>query len=193
MKVIIVHGIHTGDDAHWMEELAREFRAAGFCAQSWTYGYAHALTTRWQNPKRAQQLAWLIEPGDIVVGHSNGCCLAWMAANLGAQIGGAVFLNPALDSEAVMPAHVPWVNLYPNRQDSVVTWARLFRAHPWGSQGRDGLTVEDPRYLTRFTDEITHALGMPITGHSAIINEGLPSWGPVIVQDVVRQLGTSPA
>jgi len=190
-RILIVHGLHTNDDAGWMTTLRRAFAAAGFAAQVWTYGYAHALTARWQNPGRAKQLARLIRPGDIVVGHSNGACLTWMAASLGAPIGGAVLINPALDRGAAMPRHVPWVNLYPNRGDVAVKIARIFPKHPWGDQGRAGLAFNDPRYLTRYTDEgCGHPhYAPPVFGHSAVLEPApLARWRQVFVHDVERRL-----
>lgn len=189
MRVIIVHGIHTGEDATWMDQLASMFREKGLPTLVWTYGYAYALLTRWQNPGRARKLAELIHPGDIVVGHSNGGALAWMAAHDEfAPLGGAVLLNPALDRNRVMPIHVPWVNLYPNRYDVAVKVAKIFPAHPWGSQGQGGLSREDNRYLTRFTNESGPSGELAVRGHSAVINEGLLSWGPRIVQDALDRI-----
>lgn len=178
-RVIIVHGIHTDDDAAWLKAFEAGFESEGWIADNYTYGYAWALTTRFRNPPRAKALAEMVRPGDIVLGHSNGGCLAWMAAELGAPIGGAILLNPALDSDRVMASHVPWVNLYANRFDEAVPLARLFRGHPWGAQGRDGLTVEDARYRTRFTDD---APDLPqIRGHSTILaNE---TWLAQVIMD----------
>ena len=138
-RITIVHGIHTNDNEVWMDYLVARFQHHGWDARKWTYGYALALTTRWQNPGRAKTLAAMIRPGEVVLGHSNGGCLAWMAAELGAPIGGAILLNPALDADKVMAPQVPWVNLYTNKYDEAVPWAGLFIGHPWGAQGRDGI------------------------------------------------------
>lgn len=188
-RIIIVHGIHTNDSVGWMDFLVERFRDCGWNAAKWTYGYAYAMLTRWQNPGRAKALAALIQPGDVVLGHSNGCCLAWMAAELGAPIGGAIMLNPALDCDKVMARQVPWVNLYANRHDEVVPLAKVFVGHPWGAQGRDGLGVKDDRYQTVFTDG-----GYPVVrGHSDILSpEKLPLWSTRIIQDADARRGAVP-
>ena len=182
-RILIVHGIHTHDSDGWMDFLVEAFNGAGWDARKWTYGYAYAMLTRLQNPGRAQALADLIEPGDIVLGHSNGGCLAWMAAQLGAPMGGAILLNPALDCDKVMKSHVRWVNLYANRYDDAVKWAGIFRSHPWGPQGREGISVPDDRYRTTFTNSTHH--GLPrVMGHSGILApENLPKWSARIISD----------
>lgn len=191
MRVFIIHGIHTSQDVEWMDRLSSMFFDRGFSTRVWTYGYAYALLTRWQNPGRAKKLAALIQPGDIVVGHSNGCALAWLAAwDYKAKWGGAVLMNPALDCDRVMPPGVPWVNLYSNQHDLAVKVAAFFPKHPWGAQGKVGICLRDDRYLTRFTHDPGPMKASPIRGHSAIINEGLSSWGKVIVQDVLDRVGT---
>ena len=184
-RLLVVHGIHTNDDAGWMEWIVEEFRAAGWDARSWTYGYAWALLTRWQNPGRAKKLAAIIEPGDIVLGHSNGCTLTYMASMLGAPIGGAILLNPALDTDRVLGVQVPWINLYANRGDCAVPFAGLFPRHPWGPQGCEGLTVHDPRYRTVFTDE-----GKPrVWGHSDILSvANLEPWTVRLIDDAEARM-----
>lgn len=187
-RLIVVHGIHTNDSEGWMDVLVDAFRDAGWNAGKWTYGYAYALLTRLQNPGRAKKLAALIQPGDVVLGHSNGGCLAWMAAELGAPMGGCILLNPALDCEKVMAKHVPWVNLYPNRFDEAVTLAGVFPAHPWGLQGREGISVRDDRYLTRWTDAGT-ALAKPVQGHSAMLAPAaIHGWAQQLIEDVDMRL-----
>ena len=188
-RILIVHGIHTRDSAGWMDRFVDAFRDAGWDASKWTYGYVYAVLTRWQNPGRAEKLAATIRRGDVVLGHSNGCCLAWMAAKLGAPIGGAILLNPALDTDKVMAKQVPWVNLYPNRHDHAVPFAGFFPRHPWGPQGRDGISVKDGRYRLFFTDE-----GIPnrvprVKGHSGVLEPGnIEPWAARIIADANERI-----
>lgn len=189
-RITIVHGIHTDDNANWMDYFVLRFREAGFAARKWTYGYAYALLTRWQNPGRARKLAALLHPGEIVLGHSNGGCLAWMAAELGARIGGAILLNPALDTDKVMAPHVPWVNLYANRHDDAVSIAGILPAHPWGPQGRDGIERFDERYRTVFSDNGLDSRPAPaVAGHSAILEpQVIDAWASRIIADTKARL-----
>ena len=183
-RILIVHGIHNNDNEAWMSYLLWKFNGAGWNAHKWTYGYAYAMLTRWQNPGRSERLAALIEPGDVLLGHSNGCCLIWMAAELGAPIGGAILINPALDSDKVMAKQVKWVNIYANRQDEAVKVAAVFPAHPWGSQGRDGLTVDDsPRSKVIWTSS-EHVDAPAVHGHSAALAPGsLEPWSDRFIKD----------
>ena len=179
-RLLIVHGIHTNDAAGWMDHMVTAFNDAGWDAAKWTYGYAYAMLTRVQNPWRASKLADLIQPGDIVLGHSNGACLAWMAAELGAPMGGAILLNPALDTDKVMAKQVPWVNLYVNSQDEAVPWAKAFVGHPWGSQGRDGIAVRDLRYQTVWTDQEPPR----VYGHSGVLTpSAISPWTERFIRD----------
>ena len=179
-RLLLVHGIHTNDSESWMDHMVLAFNQAGWDAAKWTYGYAYAMLTRIQNPWRAKKLVEIIKPGDVILGHSNGCCLAWMAAELGAPISGAILLNPALDTDKVMAKQVKWVNLYANHQDEAVPWAKAFVGHPWGAQGRDGLTVEDPRYQTIWTDQEPPR----VYGHSAMLAPSAISlWTQRIIRD----------
>lgn len=193
-RVVIIHGIHSTSAMPWMHDLGQHFADAGFEPVVWTYGNVSAFTTRFKNPGRAIELHDMLLPGDVVVGHSNGCTLAYMAACLGAPIAGAVLLNPALARDKVMPENIQWVNLYTNAHDVAVAvsaaWSignllPFIPAHPWGAQGRDGLSVHDLRYRRWRTE-----LGIPpIHGHSDILSaDKLPYWGPHIVNQVKERL-----
>ncbi len=184
-RILIVHGIHTNDNAAWMDYMVSAFRDAGWDASKWTYGYAYALLTRFQNPGRAKKLAAMVRPGDIVLGHSNGACITWMAAELGAPMGGAILLNPALDTDKVLARQVPWVDLYANRYDEAVPLASLFVGHPWGPQGAEGITIEDARYRTVWTDSEPPM----VRGHSAILApEVITLWTAKIIRSAEARI-----
>ena len=189
-RLLVVHGIHCNDSVGWMDHIVMAFNDAGWDAAKWTYGYAYAMLTRIQNPWRARKLLDIIKPGDVVLGHSNGACLAWMAAELNAPIGGAILLNPALDTDKVMARQVPWVNLYPNSQDEAVPWAKTFVGHPWGAQGRDGITVPDDRYKTVWTDQEPPR----VYGHSGVLAPSAISiWTSRFIRDADERMRKSRA
>lgn len=185
-RIIIVHGIHTtAEGAVWMDYLGDQLFRAGFCSHKFNYGYAAAFTARWRNAARAERLAKFIQPGDVILSHSNGGTLTYMAAKLGAPMGGAIMVNPALDSSRVLASQVPWINLYVNRGDKAVDLSATLIGNLWGDQGRVGLTVADPRYKIIFTD-----LGTPrIWGHSAILHsKNLAAWTPQIIADLESRM-----
>jgi len=190
---MIVHGIHTNTSkAAWMDYVANKFFENGWCAHKFNYGYAVGLLTRYQNHERAMKLASIILPGDVVLGHSNGGTLIDLAANMGAPIEGAILLNPALDEDRVMPEQVKWVNLYPNRHDVAVKISALFLAHQWGAQGHNGISREDARYTTTFTDDLhylSNGSELPmLKGHSDIIHPyNLPAWTERIIEDANKR------
>lgn len=184
-RVVIVHGIHTNDDEAWMAYLEATFKRAGWDAHVWTYGNVSWWSVRFLNASRAKKLAAIIQPGDVLLAHSNGCTLTWMASHRGAPISGAILLNPALDTEKVLAPQVKWVNLYFNKDDTAVGLAGIFIDHPWGPQGRDGISVNDIRYL----QVPTHDGHPPVSGHSDVLTpEKLPRWTERFIADAERRI-----
>jgi hypothetical protein len=165
------------------------FFKAGFDPLAHTYGYARAVLTRFQNPGRAKDLSARVVAGDVIVGHSNGCTLTYMASKLGAPIRGAVFINPALDTDLVLAPQVEWVNLYTNAYDVPVKLAGLLCKHPWGPQGRCGISVKDDRYK-RFQTELGDGPCPPARGHSAILRPAMIGpWTDHIIRNIEARLG----
>lgn len=194
--VIIVHGIHTNDanDA-WMDYLVWKFGRAGWGARKWTYGYAYALLTKIQNPGRARALKDLVKPGDWLLGHSNGGTLIEMASKRGAPIEGAILLMPALDTHRVLGKQVRAVNLYYHPDDEWVGLAGFLPDHPWGPQGRDGLSVKDERYMQvnvkHGEPQIGTLLedGRIIGAHSGILaQDKLGPWSDRIIDEAQARL-----
>lgn len=183
-KITIVHGIHTNDTDGWMYYIRDRFTEAGWDARVWTYGNVNALTTRLFNPGRADNLAAILEPGEVVLGHSNGCTLTYMASQK-VPLGGAILLNPALDRDKVVAPPCPWINLYKNKFDVAVKLAGFIPKHPWGPQGREGLLIDDSRYYTVETsEEYPFAIG-----HSGILEpEKLPFWTGRIIEDAEARI-----
>ena len=180
--VHILHGIHVSQPYKSIGKLKLYFEKAGFNnVVVHKYGYAFAVLSRWKNPKRARKLFPLIENGDIVVGHSNGCTLIDMLTEMGAPISGAVLINPALDADKALASQVRWVHVYFNGGDSVVWWSKLLIAHPWGKQGKIGYTGEDSRY-SNFDSSKEEP---PVWGHSDIFKpKKISVWGPRIAKRV---------
>ena len=180
--VHILHGIHTSEPSGGVVKLLKPyFEKAGFGdVVVHSYGYVFAITTRWKNPQVVEEILPKIKNGDIVVGHSNGGTLAWMLAERGAPISGAVLINPALDANKALANQVRWVHVYFNQDDTAVWLSKMllpFR-HPWGEQGRIGYNgAPDVRYSNFDCQKESP----PVFGHMDIFNpDKIYAWGPRI-------------
>lgn len=184
--VHLVHGFNVTDGGkRTTDRLAPFFRGAGLSTRQHDYGWIGLLGVRFANPRIAARIVPSVKPGDIGCGHSNGCLILAMAADLGAPFAGLVFINPALETERAIARHVKWVHVYHNRGDVPVEAAQALDAlpwnwghrHPWGSMGNVGYLGPDPRVRNfdggRFDP--------PVSGHSAIFApSALSTWGPRI-------------
>lgn len=148
MTIWIVHGIHTNDCVDWQWEMTEEFAKADMHSQVFSYGYAHAFTTRWQNPGRAQRLAERLENGDVLVGHSNGGDIIHRASWLRPEVilRGVFLFNPALDPDLGLGCEFDFCKVMHNAGDRAVRLAKIFLAHPWGEMGRVGYKGSNPKY-----------------------------------------------
>ena len=135
------------------------------------YGYALALTARFLNPNRAEKISKVVDPDDVLVGHSNGCTIASMIEKK-QPVQGLILINAALDTDTEFK-NSEWVDIYFNRGDEVVHWSKIFIAHPWGEMGKVG--DGDKPHVTNID------CGPDTWGHSALFDDkNLPFWGPFI-------------
>jgi hypothetical protein len=178
----LLHGFNVRDGGeNTIDKLKPYLERAGFTPFDHDYGWLGLLGVRLHNGRIAQDVASKVKPGDIGIGHSNGCAILAEAARLGAPFAGLVFINPALDEDCVVAPHVKFVHVYHNEGDYAVWTARLLRFnHPWGAMGRDGFKGTDPRYLNIDCSP-------DVRGHSALFSK-LDKWGPVIIREVTRAL-----
>lgn len=181
--VHLLHGIHTSKNSRRLADLAPIVeQASGLPVVYHEYGDILAIQTRWKNPGIAERLAKLVEPGDVLVGHSNGCAIWTRVLMLGAPAQGVVLLNGALDDSIEFPPQLKWAHVYFNQYDKAVPWAermpKWLLDPMWGDLGRDGYRGKDPR-VTK-TDCFNSPPFPPLAGHSAII-DGRPArvWAQV--------------
>jgi len=144
ITVHLVHGFNVKNlGATTTDKLRTHFESRGFLVRETNFGYRGLFGVRFGNDKRAEQLAAEIKPGDILVGHSDGCnliCMAlWILNGLGItdQVS-TVFFNPALDRDTPMPAIVKSALVFHTKSDKVVWFSKLLLWHRWGQMGRLG-------------------------------------------------------
>lgn len=166
-RVVLIHGVRTSQKNRDLYRLATAFRAAGFCTVIPRYGYIPACligAIPWLDNRIADSMAGFIEPGDILVGHSNGATLAYLISRKH-KLRGAVLINPALECDAVPQAE--FVHVYYNAHDLVVRLAEIVPFNIWGAMGAVGYCGSDPRIVQ--IDQANPPANLPpLRGHSDI-------------------------
>lgn len=186
MRVHFVHGILDRVGTSGLLGLVRYFQAAGFECRVPDYGLIDALETRIVNPIIERCLRPYIEPGDVYVGHSNGCAIGYDLMSGGAGFRAVAFINAALEQNIKVPAGT-WVDVYYNEGDiateaAVVAECLSIVSPVWGEMGHAGYDGDNP--LVHNVDCGRPAMPgfPPVSGHSDIFTPGkLLIWGPYIV------------
>ena len=168
-RVFLVHGFNVSDcGAKSIDRLRPALEAAGFEVHDFDYGWRGLIGVRLLNEKTADKLSALIQEGDVLIGHSNGCDLIHRAIVDSELDCAAVFINPALDTDTRFPPNLKWLDVYHNHRDTATWWARWLVFHPWGAMGRVGYKGDDPRVRNFDTmgPFLPHA-----PGHSGVFNK----------------------
>ncbi len=140
-RILLVHGWNIRDRGErTMGGIRDELAARGFDVVLLSPGHLRG----WRETRhRSRQLAktWAVQtkPGDVLVGHSNGCRIAWeMSQHPGCLADLAVWIQPALDGYLLPGRCIRRCLVLWNRNDRVVWWARLLPWSDWGDMGRRG-------------------------------------------------------
>lgn len=191
MRVHVVHGIMDPVGTAGILALVPYFQAAGFECKVPDYGLITALEAKIVNPLLVRTLRPYMQPGDIWVGHSNGCAIGYELLITGVEFAGMVLINPALEPNVVFPPGV-WADIYSNRGDTATVAAQV--AHEfgltdpvWGEMGHSGYTGSNPLALNVYCDKTQN---MPVVdGHSDIFTPpNLSKWGPYAISRTTRRL-----
>ncbi len=191
-RVILLHGFNVRDEGErTVGKLAPYFAAAGFAVKRPRYGWLGLLGVRALNGKFARLIADLSEPGDILVGHSNGCAIGAEAADLGAQFSQLVLINPALDSDRAFPVseYLRAIHVWHSPSDSPVWAAKFLPWHSWGDMGAVGYNGRTDIRVRNYNKESGYQVSS--SEHSDVFAPGkLEFFAPLIVAAVT---GTPPA
>lgn len=183
-----MHGIHTEPDSQ-VKGLIPYLQAAGFVVKYPEYGYELAIETRFENPVVEGTMRPYVEPGDIFIGHSNGCAITYHMMQQGAPVIGAVFINGALEQSLKRPIGVQFIDVYYNPGDDITQVAKIGAEfgvfdEDWGELGHAGYLGTDG-LIENFNCGAT--AGMPIvSGHSDFFTPSkLMQWGPFLTRRLV--------
>lgn len=198
MRVHLVHGILDPVGKAGLLKLEPFLKAAGFEVKVPDYGLITAVETRIANPLISRTMAPYIEPGDLYIGHSNGCAIGYdLIQGFGAPFAGLVLINGALRRDISLPAGM-WADVYYNAGDeatvAAVASARLGLSDPvWGDMGHAGYLGDNPAVTSIDAGKSSPALAVlhgtqdlpAVSGHSAIFEPGrVEHWAPYIVARV---------
>ena len=201
MRVHVVHGILTPVGASGLLQVVPYLRQAGFDVRVPDYGLITAAETRIVNPLIGRTLGPYVEPGDLYVGHSNGCAIGYSLMTSGSRLAGAVFINAALKRDIAPPAPT-WVDVYYNEGDDATVAAiaaeRLGLSDPvWGDMGHAGYLGTNPAVTNIDCGKRSSAESIKastedfpsVSGHSDIFTpEKFKYWGPYLVQRIKAHL-----
>ena len=196
MRVHVVHGILTPVGVSGLLKLVPLLQQAGFDVRVPDYGLITAAETRIVNPLIGCTLGPYVEPGDVYVGHSNGCAIGYNLMTSGSRLAGAVFINAALKRDIAPPAPT-WVDVY-DATVAAVAAARVGLSDPvWGDLGHAGYIGTNPAVTNidcgkrSSVDSIKAGIeDLPaVSGHSDIFSaDKIKYWGPYIVQRIKAHL-----
>lgn len=142
----LVHGFNVRDSGKGTTDcLAQVLRDCGYNVRQFDYGWIGLLGARTFSNNLAQLLASLSDPGDICIGHSNGCNIINQAINHGAKFSKLMYISPALDKGTHLGAQIPSLVVLHTKKDWIVQLSAWLPWHPWGSMGRKGFTGKDNR------------------------------------------------
>ncbi len=187
-KVWLVHGFNVRDSGAGTTDRLRKSLAIWLHpVREFDYGWLGLLGARFGNRRIATRLvdAVLADDGDldprpVAIGHSNGCALLHLASHMGAPFRKLIYINPALDKDAVPGDQVEEVHIWHSPSDTAVRFARFLPWHTWGEMGATGYRGDDPR-MHNHNKERDYRLSSK--AHSDVFKEPLLGFfGPLIVK-----------
>ena len=174
MRVHLLHGIHTEGANQAPELLIPYLSAAGYDVRYPDYGFILAIESAVVNPIVVGSMLPYIALDDIVIGHSNGCAIAYDLMHTGAPFAGAVFINAALEQDIIRPVACKWIDVYFNSGDTITEAAKVAQQlhivdANWGEMGHAGYAGKAPQ-ITKI--DCGNSAPLPVvSGHSAIFTE----------------------
>jgi len=143
----ILHGFNIRDGGEKTTgKLLQVIHDLGYQPKEFEYGWLGFAGARLFSNNLARVLARISEPGDIAIGHSNGCNIINQALRHGAHFERVLYVAPALDSGTPLPAQVQEAIVLHSNHDWIVWLASFLPFHPWGRMGYSGYRGPDERY-----------------------------------------------
>lgn len=144
-RVYLIHGVRA-EDAHnsSISFLVHRLKPVSPLVKMLDYGFIPAIVAPLFNWLIVRMLKQQIRPGCILVGHSNGCALAYRLSQQ-VKVHGLVLVNPALNHDVEFDPSLAFIQVYWSHADRITWLSRLMPFYIWGSMGTRGYTGDDPR------------------------------------------------
>jgi pimeloyl-ACP methyl ester carboxylesterase len=139
-RIIMIHGWRVRDRGkRTLGPLADALRDLEHEVILYSYGYVFTRRkTEMVSRKTAKLLSTKIEPGDVVIGHSNGARVAFELSFYAPLIRRMVWLNPALDPDVVPAKTVQKCLVVHSKRDRATRIAKWLPGSIWGAMGTVG-------------------------------------------------------
>jgi len=188
MKVILVHGIHAREGSNNMNALWPwlQRHLPEHSVMLHEYGFMGFWQARFDNSWQAAVLADKVDDGDVIITHSNGAALAYLAVrDYGARPVGIININPALDRWRT--AAVEWVETIHSKGDRWVWLSQWLPGHIWGDQGRVGYHGLEDNTLNH--NAAHFGAPMAYRGHCGLFEQArIDQWAAFIGQRIIERL-----
>ena len=176
----LIHGIKTWD-ANRSTISFLKYTLTRLRVVAVSYGYIPVLVafflSRVINWFVVRRLVNHIRQGQILIGHSNGCTIAYGVSQK-LYTYGLVLINPALDCDVEFDPYIKFIHIYYSHNDRITWLSRLVPFSLWGSMGTVGYKGKDPRVKQ-------WDMG---TSHNDIGEAEIAmQWGPVITRNIMRE------
>ena len=165
MKIVLIHGFNVRDGgSSTVDRLAPYLIKAGHHCDidEADYGWLGLIGVRLRKHAAVRRISKAIEKADVIISHSNGSNYETKALKLHQthpERYTIIRLSPALNSKATIPSNVKRGVVMHTRSDFIVWLAGWMPAHPWGRQGWQGYTGDNPCIENRDFSDL-------VNGHS---------------------------
>jgi hypothetical protein len=163
-RSILLHGFNVRDGGEGTIDMLKPgLEEKGYTPIELDYGWMGLIGTYFRNDNIARRLIYEYQPGDVIIGHSNGCAIIAMAIELGLPAQHCIFIHPALDNDWAPPFDKPVerIDVYFSAKDIPTRLAKWVPFNDWGDMGTVGPTTFYP-FWKRHNDGLRHSEGFVI-------------------------------
>lgn len=139
-RVILIHGWNVRDfGKKSVGPLVKPLESLGHEVVLAKYGFVMSpWSTSLASRKMAKYISTKVQPGDVVIGHSNGARVAYELSYYAPLVRKMIWLNPALDADIVPAKSVQSCLVVHSKRDLATRFARWLPGSVWGPMGRNG-------------------------------------------------------
>ena len=172
----LIHGIETRNPQRSTISFLKHM-LVNFRVKILDYGYFPVIFAPFAmvfNYIAMRKLKKHVRPNSILIGHSNGCTIAY-GLSKDVYMHGLVLINPALDPDVEFDPLLKFIHVYWSDKDRVTWLSKFIPFSLWGSMGTTGYIGRDPRVRQWKMGGSHTDIG---DAETAVV------WGPIIVANL---------